>query len=55
MARKVEELNFFTKVFSGEEEIEEIIAFLEGRDYNEENIDYGDNLLDRLDRKRPYP
>ncbi|MFI5358869.1 MAG: cobalamin B12-binding domain-containing protein [Halanaerobiales bacterium] len=55
VARKVEELNFFTKVFSGEEEIEEIIAFLEGRDYNEENIDYGDNLLDRLDRKRPYP
>lgn len=55
VARKVEELDFFTRIFCGEEEIEEIIAFLEGRDYNEENIDYGDNLLERLERKRPYP
>ncbi|MGB4177083.1 MAG: cobalamin B12-binding domain-containing protein, partial [Halanaerobiales bacterium] len=55
VANKVKELDFFSRIFNGEEEIEEIIAFLEGRDYDEKNIDYGDNLLDRLERKRPYP
>lgn len=55
VANKVKELDFFSRIFNGEEEIEEIIAFLEGRDYDEKNIDYGDNLLDRLARKRPYP
>lgn len=55
VAEEVEKLGFFEKVFSGREEIEEIIAFLEERDYNENKLKLGDNLLERLNNKRPYP
>ncbi len=55
VADKVAELGFFDKIFSGREEIDEIIAFLEGREYSENMLKPGDNLLERLENKRPYP
>lgn len=55
VAKKAEEVGFFDVVFSGEEELDEIIAYLEERDYKYKKIDYGSNLLTRLERKYPYP
>jgi methylmalonyl-CoA mutase cobalamin-binding subunit len=52
VAKKV---GLFDAVFSGEEEIEEIIAYLEGRNLHSTENEYGDNLLKRLKIKEPYP
>lgn len=55
VARKIKKLGFFEEVFSGEEELDEIIAFLKGRIYKQQSLDFGDNLLDRLNKKKPFP
>lgn len=55
VAKKAQEVGLFDAVFSGEEELEEIVAFLEGKKYDEEKVDLGDDLLSRLKSKKPYP
>ncbi|MEJ6950898.1 cobalamin-dependent protein [Natronospora cellulosivora (SeqCode)] len=55
VAEKAKKIALFEKIFTGEEEIDEIIAFLEGRDINLEDIKYSDDLLERLENKKPYP
>ncbi|QTL98131.1 methionine synthase [Iocasia frigidifontis] len=55
VARKAQEVGFFDAVFSGQEEIEEIIAYLEGKSLSDRDISYGKNLLNRIALKKPYP
>ncbi|MFW6288056.1 MAG: cobalamin B12-binding domain-containing protein, partial [bacterium] len=55
VARKAEEVGLFDVVFNGEEELSEIIAFLEGRNYKESGHAYEDNLISRMESKKPYP
>ena len=45
----------FSRCFSGLEGIDEIIAFLQGRDQQSAAERYPDQLLSRLTAKRPYP
>ncbi len=55
VAKKARTLSFFDRVFSGEEELEEIIAYLEERDYNTTETLYSNDLLSRIEMKSPYP
>ncbi|MDI3546401.1 MAG: hypothetical protein PWR10_53 [Halanaerobiales bacterium] len=55
VAKKAQKVGLFDAVFSGEEEIEEIIAFLEGRESERESMNYGNTLLERLKLKKPFP
>ena len=55
VARKAEEVGFFDAIFSGEEELDEIIAYLEGRELDTGKIRYGEDLIERYEFKQPYP
>ncbi|ACL69731.1 cobalamin-dependent protein [Halothermothrix orenii] len=55
VAREARKVGLFDAIFSGEEELEEIIAFLEGREFKSEDINFGENLLERIEIKKPYP
>lgn len=55
VARKAEEVGFFDAIFSGEEELDEIIAYLEGRELDSGKIRYGEDLIERYEFKQPYP
>lgn len=55
VAEKVKEVGFFDKVFTGKEAIEEIYAFLEGKDYNEEQEYKNNSLIERMNFKKPFP
>lgn len=55
VARKAEEVGLFDIVFNGQEELPEIIDFLEGRDYHDFEQNYETDLLLRLENKKPYP
>ncbi|NLM47121.1 MAG: methionine synthase [Firmicutes bacterium] len=45
----------FQQVFSGLEGIDEIVAYLQGREQEAVSRRYADQLLPRLEGKRPYP
>lgn len=55
VSKKAKMVGLFDKVFSGEEEIEEIIAFLEEWDYTKDEIIYSHDIMSRLEKKSPYP
>ena len=55
VAREAEASGIFTRVFSGEEEEDEIVAFLKAESRGLKEEDPGDTLLERLERKHPYP
>ncbi|MFW6389699.1 MAG: methionine synthase [Halanaerobiales bacterium] len=55
VAKKARSLQFFDAVFSGKEKLAEIIAYLKGEDIAVNKLEYSDNLLDRLESKRPFP
>lgn len=53
-AKVAEESGIFNKIFYGTEDIDEVIAFLKGRDYYQiEN--YPRDLISRINSKYPYP
>ncbi len=45
----------FVRAFSGLERVEEVIAFLQGRDVGDAATRYPDTLLQRIAGKKPYP
>lgn len=49
-----EESNLFYKIFYGTEDIDEVIAFLKGKEYGEEET-FARDLISRIDSKYPYP
>ena len=46
---------FFEKVFDGTEDIDDTINFLRGKRENKIEEIYADNIIDRIERKYPYP
>lgn len=60
VAAEARKSGLFTRVFSGEEEEAEIIAFLKGYDRGEKErgnrpLSYGQTLRERIEEKAPYP
>jgi len=55
VAKEAQASGIFTRVFSGEEEEEEIVAFLKSEGRGLKEADPGNTLLERLKRKKPYP
>lgn len=49
-----EKYNIFDKIFYGNEDIDEVIAYIKGQENLEEEI-YSGNLIERIDSKYPYP
>ncbi|HAA38275.1 MAG TPA: methionine synthase, partial [Firmicutes bacterium] len=54
-AAAAEATGVFQRVFSGLEGIDEIVAYLQGREQEASSQRYADQLLPRLEGKRPYP
>ena len=55
MCKVAEKLGWFGRCFSGLESPDDVWAYLRGDTTRKEPTDFGQNLLDRLDRKHPYP
>ncbi len=55
MCEVAEEAGWFDRCFSGLENPEEVWAYLRGDTGRSETRGYGHNLMDRLERKHPYP
>lgn len=55
VAAAVRETAIFDAVFSGKEDVDEIIAFLRGKPVLREAACYPDTLSERIEWKRPYP
>ncbi len=56
VAAVARELNFFEAVFGGQEPVEDVIAFLQGREPGSaEEEDYAHTLLERIAQKKPFP
>lgn len=53
-AKVAEKTGIFTKIFYGTEDIDEVIGYLKGKDYIEEEY-YPRDLISRIDSKYPYP
>ncbi|MFQ6042347.1 MAG: cobalamin-dependent protein [Candidatus Poribacteria bacterium] len=49
------QLNFFDAVFSGKDSTDDIIAFLQGRKSKGEEKHYPQTLVERIEKKRPFP
>lgn len=49
-----ERYNIFDKIFYGNEDIDEVIAYLKGQDSQKEEV-HSKNLIDRIKSKYPYP
>jgi len=55
VCRVAEETGFFEAVFSGHADVDEVIAFLHGRQKKEGRVYYPDTLVERIEGKEPYP
>ncbi len=55
VAEEAKKVGLFDKIFNGKESLEEIYAFLEGKDYNKVSEYKSGSLLERMEYKKPYP
>lgn len=55
VAEEVRKLGFFEKVFDSTEDLDDTIAFLRNTERGQGAVVYEDNLVARMDMKRPYP
>ncbi|AZR72985.1 methionine synthase [Anoxybacter fermentans] len=55
VAKEAAKVGLFERIFTGEEGLDEIIAFLKGEDRKEGAESYPDNLVDRIKAKAPFP
>ncbi|NLY66647.1 MAG: cobalamin B12-binding domain-containing protein [Tissierellia bacterium] len=53
-AKVAEEFNIFNKIFYGYEDIDEVIAYLKGKEYKDSE-EYPRDLISRIKSKYPYP
>ncbi|MCR2043321.1 cobalamin B12-binding domain-containing protein [Anaerosalibacter massiliensis] len=53
-AKVAEESRIFQKIFNGTEDIDEVIAYLKGKDYKRQEF-YPKDLISRINSKYPYP
>lgn len=55
VARIASETGLFDKVFSGLEDIDDVVAYLKGLTYQDTSKRYPNTLTQRIESKRPYP
>lgn len=55
MCEMADKMGWFDRCFSGLENPDEVWAYLRGDTVRAEPRDFGDTLLDRLEKKHPYP
>ncbi len=55
VAEVAKNFRFFTKIFDGTEDLDDVINYLRGQDKKEEAACYPDNIIDRINSKYPYP
>ncbi len=55
VAEEAQASEIFTKVFTGREDIDEVIAYLRGGATDAIQIQYASNLMERIEQKAPYP
>lgn len=55
VAEEAIKFNYFSKVFDGTEDIDDVIGYLRGEDQSKNADSYPDNIIDRIDSKYPYP
>src|SRR5699024_10421125 len=53
-AKIAEKSGIFHKIFYGTEDIDEVIAYLKGKDYKKQEF-YPKDLITRINSKYPYP
>ncbi|SKC84970.1 cobalamin-dependent protein [Maledivibacter halophilus] len=47
--------SFFSKIFDGTEDLDEVIQYIKGNNLREIKTSYSQNLIDRIESKYPYP
>jgi len=55
VAEIAKEYSFFSKIFDGTEDIDEVISYIRGKETEEVNVSYPQNIIDRIKGKYPYP
>lgn len=46
---------YFSTIFDGTEDLDDVINYLRGRSLKEVEVSYADNIIDRIKSKYPYP
>ncbi len=49
------EYSFFSKIFDGTEDLDDVIQYIKGNNLREVTTSYPQNLIDRIESKYPYP
>ncbi|MDF2675072.1 MAG: cobalamin B12-binding protein, partial [Clostridiales bacterium] len=55
VAGEAHKFNYFSKIFDGTEDIDDVINYLRGDQQKESADSYPDNIIDRIKGKYPYP
>ncbi|MFZ5968549.1 MAG: methionine synthase [Bacillota bacterium] len=55
VAEVAKKYSFFSTIFDGTEDLDDVINFLRGKHLKEVEINYADNIVERINRKYPYP
>ncbi len=55
VAEVAKRFSYFSTIFDGTEDIDDVINFLRGKHLKEVEISYPDNIIDRINSKYPYP
>lgn len=55
VAEVAKRFSYFSTIFDGTEDLDDVINFLRGKHLKEVEISYPDNIIDRINSKYPYP
>ena len=55
VAEVAKRFSYFSTIFDGTEDIDDVINFLRGKHLKEVEVSYPDNIIDRINSKYPYP
>lgn len=55
VAEVAKKFSYFSTVFDGTEDIDDVINYIRGKHLREVKISYPDNIIDRINSKYPYP
>lgn len=55
VAEVASKFSYFSAIFDGTEDLDDVINYLRGRNLKEIEVSYADNIIDRIKGKYPYP
>lgn len=55
VAEVAKRFSYFSTIFDGTEDLDDVINFLRGKHLKEVEVSYPDNIIDRINGKYPYP